>query len=62
MISRTKDCENKILAIAHCNCPDRAVLVREKIEKVAKFKKIIIIDTAGVSSMYANDGGVIMAV
>ena len=62
MISRTKECENKILAIAHCNCPDRAVLVREKIEKVAKFKKIIIIDTAGVSSMYANDGGVIMAV
>lgn len=62
MISRTKDCENKILAIAHCNCPKRAVLVREKIEEVAKFKKIIIIDTAGVSSMYANDGGVIMAV
>ena len=35
---------------------------KEKIEKAAKFKKIIIINTAGVSSMYANDGGVIMAV
>lgn len=62
MISRTKDCENKILAISHCNCPERALLVKEKIEKLAKFKKIIIINTAGVSSMYANDGGVIMAV
>lgn len=62
MVSRTKDCENKVLAIAHCNCPERAALVKRKIEKVAKFKKIIIINTAGVSSMYANDGGVIMAV
>ena len=42
--------------------PERAKAVKEKIEKIAKFKKIIIINTAGVSSMYANDGGVIMAV
>lgn len=62
MISRTKDCENRILAISHCNCPERALAVKEKVEKVAKFKKIIVIDTAGVSSLYANDGGVIMAV
>lgn len=62
MIERTKDCENRILAIAHCNCPERAKAVKEKIEKIAKFKKIIIIDTRGVSTMYANDGGVIMAV
>ena len=62
MISKTKDCENRMLAISHCNCPARAKAVKEKIEKIAKFKKIIIINTAGVSSMYANDGGVIMAV
>lgn len=62
MIARTPDCESKTLAISHCNCPDRAVAVKEKIEKLANFKKIIIIDTAGISSMYANDGGVIMAV
>lgn len=62
MIARTKDCENRILAISHCNCPQRAKEVKEKIEKLAKFKKIIVVDTAGVSSMYANDGGVIMAV
>lgn len=62
MVARTSDCESKTLAISHCNCPDRAVVVKEKIEKLANFKKIIIIDTAGISSMYANDGGVIMAV
>lgn len=62
VIEKTKDCENRILAISHCNCPDRARVVKEKIEKLANFKKIIIINTAGVSSMYANDGGVIIAV
>ena len=29
---------------------------------MAKFKKIIVVDTAGISSMYASDGGVIMVV
>lgn len=62
VIEKTKDCESRILAISHCNCPDRARVVKEKIEKLANFKKIIIINTAGVSSMYANDGGVIIAV
>lgn len=62
VIEKTKDCESRILAISHCNCPDRACVVKEKIEKLANFKKIIIINTAGVSSMYANDGGVIIAV
>lgn len=62
MLTRATDMEHKVLAISHCNCPERAQLVKEKIEKLAKFKKIIIINTAGVSSMYANDGGVIMVV
>ena len=62
MIEKTTDCENRILAISHCNCPERAKAVKEKIEQLVTFKRIIVIDTAGVSSMYANDGGVIMVV
>ena len=62
VIAKTKNCENRVLAISHCNCPERAKAVKEKIEKRAKFKKIIVTDTAGVSTMYANDGGVIIAV
>lgn len=62
MLSKATDMEHKVLAISHCNCPERAQMVKEKIEKLAKFQKIIIINTAGVSSMYANDGGVIMVV
>lgn len=62
MTAVTKNCENKILAIAHCNCPDRALYVKELVENVAKFRDIIILDTRGVSTMYANDGGIILVV
>lgn len=62
ILKRTKNCEEKMLAISHCNCPKRAQKVKEQIEKLMHFKKILILETAGVSSMYANDGGVIIAV
>ena len=62
IVEKVVNPDETVIAISHCNCPERAKAVKEKIEKIAKFKKIIIINTAGVSSMYANDGGVIMAV
>lgn len=62
IVKRTKEREKKILSIAHCNCPERAKQVKEKLEKLAKFKDIRIVNTAGVSTMYANNGGVIVAV
>lgn len=62
MLAVTKNCEEKVLAISHCNCPERAQRVKEYIEKLASFKHIMILDTAGVSSLYASDGGVILVV
>lgn len=62
MVAVTKNCENKILAIAHCNCLDRALYVKSLVEQVAKFRDIIVVDTRGVSTMYANDGGIILVV
>lgn len=52
--------EAKILAIAHCNCPERAEVVRKLILEKVKVKDSFIVDTAGISSMYANDGGIIV--
>lgn len=54
--------QEKILAIAHCNCEERAKVVKEMLLTKADFKDIIILDTAGISSMYAADGGVIIVV
>ena len=55
-----KNPEEKKLAISHCNCRERAEYVRDMLKEKAAFKEILILDTAGISSMYANDGGVIV--
>lgn len=54
--------KEKILAIAHCNCRERAEAVKNMLLEKAEFKDVIIVDTAGISSMYAADGGVIVVV
>lgn len=54
------DAEKKCLMITHCNNPERANSVKEQILSKVKFKDVLIMDTAGISSMYANDGGVIV--
>ena len=51
--------QEKVLAISHCNNYERAVFVKEEIAKRVPFKDYLIVDTAGVSSMYASDGGII---
>ena len=62
IVAKTQDSETKTLAISHCNCHERAVLLRNALQERMNVKDIVILDTAGVSSMYANDGGVIVAV
>ena len=62
IVAKTQDSETKTLAISHCNCHERAVLLRNALQERMNVKDIVIMDTAGVSSMYANDGGVIVAV
>lgn len=52
--------EEKTLAIAHCNCPERAAEMERLLRDRLKFKNCFIVDTAGISSMYANDGGIIV--
>ncbi|NLZ83335.1 MAG: DegV family protein [Clostridiales bacterium] len=51
----------KILGIAHCNCVERAQFIRDEIMSRVPFKDSFIVDTAGVSTLYANEGGIIVA-
>ena len=39
----------------------RAQFMKEKLCSMADFKEVVITDTCGVSTVYANDGGVILA-
>lgn len=52
--------KEKRLIITHCNALDRAEQVKRLVLEKAPFKECIIMDTRGVSTMYANDGGVIV--
>ncbi len=54
--------ESRVLMITHCNCPDRAELVKDMVLGQIKVRDVVIMDTAGISSMYANDGGVIVTI
>ena len=62
VIEDIKDSKEKVLAISHCNCRERAEGVKRMILERMKVKSVIILDTAGISSMYASDGGVILVV
>ncbi len=55
-----KNAEERIVGIAHCNNYNRALFVKEEILKRVPFKDSFIVDTAGVSTMYAGDGGIIV--
>lgn len=50
------------VVIAQCNCPERAEKVKEELEKRAAFREIVVTETAGVATVYAGDGGIVMAV
>lgn len=60
IVEEAQDTENRILAISHCNCPERAMSVKEMILSKIKVKDVIILDTRGISSTYASDGGIIV--
>lgn len=62
LIGETRDdFQDKVLAISHANALDKAMDLKEKIEKKYNFKEILIIETKGLSTAYVNDGGVILA-
>lgn len=61
-IEQAADPEKKRLMITHCNNLKAAECVRRHIEEKLKFMETLILDTAGVSSMYANEGGVILTI
>lgn len=62
IVRDVKNPEEKTLAISHCNCMERALCVKDMIVERIRPKEVIVLDTAGISSMYAADGGIIVVV
>ncbi|KOA20284.1 DegV domain-containing protein [Clostridium homopropionicum DSM 5847] len=53
--------EQKVLGIAHCNCFERAQKFKEEVLKKYNFQDVFIVEMAGLSSTYADDGGIVIA-
>lgn len=49
------------LLISHCNNAERAELVKKTILEIVPFRDAIVAETGGVSSLYAADGGIVVA-
>ena len=51
------------LVLSYCNCPQRAAELKEKLLAAsAALREVILVPTCGISTLYANDGGVVLAV
>ena len=59
IVEKAENSQDKVLAISHCNCRERAELLKNALLEKISVKDVVILDTAGVSTMYANNGGVI---
>lgn len=53
--------EEKVLGIAHCNALDKALNFKDEVLKKYNFKDIVIVEMGGLSSTYADDGGIVVA-
>ena len=62
IVEGTANPEKKLLGISHCNCYERAVMVRDAILKRMHVKDVILQETGGLSTVYANDGGIIVVI
>jgi len=50
------------LVISHCNCLERAEALKNDIlEKCEAIKNVILVQTNGLSTVYANVGGIVVA-
>lgn len=56
-----KPTKGETVVITHCNNPTGADFLKKLITERYQFAQIHIVPTRGLSTMYANDGGVIMA-
>lgn len=60
-VKEAKNPETQRVVIAHCNHESRANQVKAELLKRAPFKEVVITKTAGVATVYASDGGIVLA-
>ena len=51
----------RTLVLSHCNCLERAFALKEQIEAKCQFQQVLILEAGGITTVYANDGGIVAA-
>ena len=53
--------KGRAVAISHCNNVERAFQVKQQIEEKCQAGQVLILDAGGITTVYANDGGIVVA-
>ena len=61
-VKEVADAASKIAVVCHVNNPERAEYVKDELAKRVGFKKIVVTNAEGVATVYATDGGIVLAV
>lgn len=61
MMAEDEKHQGRRLVITHCNCLERAFYLKDLALRQCHFSEVVISDTCGVATVYANDGGVVAA-
>ncbi|MBN2260388.1 MAG: DegV family protein [Clostridiales bacterium] len=61
VLEKGEDFSGKVLAIAHANNEERAKSLMKIFQEKANFKDIVIVPTAGLSTLYVDNKGIIIS-
>jgi len=53
--------EGRTIVIAHCLAPGRALRFSDEVKAAYKFKDVVVVRMGGLSSTYADEGGLVIA-
>lgn len=61
IVEKGEDLSGRVLTIAHADNLERALKLKEELLQKADFKEIVIVPTAGLSSLYVDHRGIIIS-
>ena len=61
IIEEKLDFENRVLAISHVKCIEKAIYFKDQVVQKITFKDIVIVEARGVIATYANALGIVIA-
>lgn len=59
--AETSDFSDRVFGIVHCNALEKAQLVIEMVKAQYNFKDIVLTEANGLSAVYMDDGGIVVA-